>query len=121
MKKLNNKGQVLVLFAILLPILLIILLLGIEISNITRTKTETKNKIQEIIKENLNHYDEQTNSRVNILIEKNIKDIKEKEIFTSEDEIRIHIKQEKKLFGRKIELNYKYKGIKQDKIIISEG
>ena len=43
-------------------------------------------------------------------------------IYTSDTEIDIKLKQEKKLFGRKIEINYKYKAILQnEKITISEG
>ncbi len=122
MKKMNNKGQVLVLFVILLPIFLLLLIIGIEVGNTYLDKTKTKNTIKEIITNNLNEYDENTNERINNLIIKNIKDIEKKEIFTSEDEIRINITQDKTLFGKKIKIEYKYIGKKeQDKITISEG
>ena len=122
MKKLNNKGQVLVLFVILIPIFLLLLMAVIEIGNINIEKTNTKNTIKETIETNLKNYDENTNTIVNNLIEKNIKDIKSKSIFTSEDEIRITLIQTKTIFGRKIEIEYKYKGIKENEIItISEG
>lgn len=122
MSKLNNKGQVLVLFIILLPILILLLLITIEIGNIYLDKTKTKNTIKEIIITGLKHYDETTNETINTLIEKNIDNIESKNIFTTEDEIRINIIQNKTLFGRKLEIKYKYIGLKQEeKIIISEG
>lgn len=122
MKKLNNKGQVLVLFVILLPIFLLLLLIIIEVENINLEKSKTKNTIKEIIETNLKNYDENANSKINTLIETNIDDIKTKSVFTTDDEIRITIIQVKSIFGRKIEIEYKYKGIKENEtIMISEG
>ena len=110
----NNKGQVLVLFVILL-----LLILTIEAGDIYLDKQKTKNTIREIIKDNIK---EPNSERINTLIIQNINDIEEKNVFISEDEIRIYIKQNKKVFGRKLKIEYKIKGIKQDeKIIISEG
>ena len=116
----NNKGQVLVLFVILLPIILLLLIMTIEVGDIYLDKQKTKNTIKEIIRDNLKQ--EPNQERIDTLIMQNIKDIEEKNIFISDDEIRINIKQNKKLFGRKINLEYKIKGIKQDENInISEG
>lgn len=118
----NNKGQVLVLFVILLPILLLLLMIIIEIGKINLEKTKTKNTIKEIIETNLKNYDNNTKDKINTLIETNINDIEYKTIFISEDEIKITLKQTKTLLGRKIEIEYKYKGTKQEeKITISEG
>jgi len=122
MKNLNNKGQVLVLFVIILPILLLLILAVIEVGNINLEKAKTKNTIKEIIETNLKNYDENTNSRINTLIETNIDDIKTKSVFTSEDEIRIILIQKNTILGRQIEIKYKYKGLKEnEKITISEG
>lgn len=122
MKNLNNKGQVLVLFAILIPIILLLLLAVIEIGNINLEKAKTKNTIKEIIETNLQNYNENTNTIINELIETNIKNLKTKTVFTSEDEIRITIIQTTTILGRKLEMKYKYKGIlENEKIIISEG
>lgn len=115
----NNKGQVLVLFVILLPIILLLLILTIEVGDVYLDKQKTKNIIKDIIRDNLK---EPNSEKINQLIAQNINDIEEKNIFISEDEIRIYIKQNKKVFGRKLKIEYKIKGIKQDeKIIISEG
>ncbi len=116
----NNKGQVLVLFVILLPIILFLLIMVIEIGNVYLEKEHTKNVIQDIIRENLKS--ETNNEKINTLIEQNINDIEEKNIFISVDEIRIYIKQNKKLLGRNLKIEYKIKGIKENENIrISEG
>ena len=119
MKQLNNKAQVLVIFVILLPIILLLLLVTIEVGNIYIEKSKTKNTIKEIITNGLNN--NLPNDTINTLVDMNIKNIKEKSIYTSETEIEINIKQNKKIFGRNLEIKYKYKGIKEDKITISEG
>lgn len=122
MTQLNNKGQVLVFFVIILPIILLLLIAIIEISNIYLEKNKTKNTIYEIIETNLKNNNENTKETINKLIEQNIKNIQDKTIFISEDEIRINITQETKIIGRKINIKYKYKGIKEnEKITISEG
>lgn len=118
--KLNNKGQVLVLFVLLIPIFLIALIIGIEIVNLNIKKTKTINVIKETLSYGLNNYNEKINDKLNNLIDTNIS-YKEKNIFISESEIRIVITQDEKLFGRNIELKYNYKGIKQENIIIEEG
>ena len=69
----NNKGQVLVLFVILLPIILLLLILTIEVGDIYLDKQKTKNTIKEIIRENLK---EPNSEIINTLITKNINDIK---------------------------------------------
>lgn len=122
MNKLNNKGQVLVLFIIILPIVLLLLLISIELGDLYLEKTKTINSIKEIITSELKNYNEETNQNINTLLEKNITDITNKTVFVSEDEIKVNIIQEKQIFGRKIELKYNYKGIKEEqKIKIEEG
>lgn len=120
MKKLNSNGQVLVLFVILLPIILILLLIIIEVGNIYIEKSKTKSIIKETIttglKENLQ------SDAVNALIEINIKNIKEKSIYTSETEIDVKLTKKEKIFGKNVEIEYNIKGIKENENIkISEG
>jgi Flp pilus assembly protein TadG len=118
----NNKGQVLVLFVIFLPILMLSIMISIEVGNVYIEKRKNQNTIKEIIKNNLKDYNDTTNEQVNTLIDINIKNIKLKEIFTSDDEIRINIIKEEKIFGRKLEIKYRYKGTKEEnKITVSEG
>lgn len=114
----NNKGQVLVLFIILIPVILLFSIVSIQIGSLYLEKNKNTNIIKDAIRETLKN----PKTEINKVIEKNIKDIKEKTIFISEDEIKLKITQEKKIFGRTIDIKYNYKGIKQeDKIIISEG
>lgn len=118
----KNSGQVLALFVILLPVFLLLLVILVNVGNIYLDKAKTKNTLREIIINNLNNYDLSTNERVNVLIEKNIGNIVKKEVFTSEDEIRINLIQEKLLFGRNLKLSYRFIGKKQDnRISVSEG
>lgn len=116
----NNKGQTLVLFVILLPVILLLLLITIEVGDIYLDKQKTKDSIKTIIRENLKQ--EPNSEIINELIEKNINNIEEKTVFTSADEIRIYLRQERTIFGRKIKLEYNIKGIKENENIkISEG
>lgn len=120
----KNKGQVLVLFLILLPVVLLLLLITIEFGKLYIEKIKTTSVIKETITYGLKHINEQEiNTTINNLIDVNIQNISDRTIFISEDEIRIKIKQQPmKLFGKKIELEYNYRGIKQEeKIIIEEG
>ena len=115
----NNKGQVLVLFVILIPVILLLLMMVIEVRDIYLDKQKTKDTIKDIIRENFT--EEQNSERINTLIDINIKDIEEKTIFTSTDEIRIYIRQNKKLFGRDLKIEYKIRGIKENENIRIEG
>ena len=96
------------------------MLIVIEFGNIYIEKKKTKSVIEDTVfnclKNNL------TTDAVNSIIDINIKDIDNKSIYISDDEIEIKLIQRKKIFGRNIELKYAYKGIKQDEnIIVSEG
>ena len=115
----NNKGQVLVLFVILIPVILLLLMMVIEVGDIYLDKQKTKDTIKDIIIENFN--EEPNSERINTLIDVNIKDIEEKTIFTSTDEIRIYIRQNQKLFRRNLKIEYKIKGIKENEEIRIEG
>ena len=117
---LNNKGQVLVLFVILLPVLLLALFVVVEISNLSILKSKTTNTIREIISYGLNNNGDDVSSQLNNLIDINIK-YDSKEVFVTDNEIEVRIVQNEKLFGRNIELKYNYKGTKEDKIVIEEG
>lgn len=117
---LNNKGQVLVLFVILLPVLFLALFVVVEISNLSILKSKTTNTIREIISYGLNNNGDDVSSQLNNLIDINIK-YDSKEVLVTDNEIEVRIVQNEKLFGRNIELKYNYKGTKEDKIVIEEG
>lgn len=121
--KMNEKGQVLVLFVIIMPIIILTLIVMIDLGKIYIEKSKTKEIIKDTIEYGLKNYDETINEKINNLIDININKISDKTIFVTEDEIRINITQEGyKIFGKKIKLEYKYIGKKeQEKITIEEG
>jgi uncharacterized protein (UPF0333 family) len=115
----NNRGQVLILFVMILPVVLLITVIGIDFLNISSLKFRTQNEIREII--NYGFKENVTEENLNVLIDRNI-DFDSKVLFKTDSEIKIKIVQNKKLFGKDIVLNYNYRGIKDnDKIVISEG
>ena len=120
----KNNGQVLAIFVIILPIILLIVLITIEFGKLYVEKIKTTNVIKETITYGLkNIEDTNIKEKINNLIDINIKNINNKTVFISEDEIRIKLNQNKiKVFGKDIVLEYNYKGIKKEqKIIIEEG
>ena len=115
----NNKGQVLILFVMILPVILLVCVIGIDFLNISSLKFKTQNEIREII--NYGFKENVTEENLNVLIDRNI-DYDSKVLFKTDSEIKIKIVQNKKLFGKDVVLNYNYSGIKDnDKIVISEG
>lgn len=121
---LNNKGQVLVLFAVILPVILLTLLLVTQLGKLYLKKQTTTNIIKDTIEYGLNNIqDEQIENKLNDLIETNIDDIDIKTITIFEDEIRINLTQKQiNILGKNLKLNYSYKGIITDnKIHIEEG
>ncbi|MBP3920627.1 MAG: hypothetical protein J6D28_03580 [Bacilli bacterium] len=118
----NNKGQVLVVFVILIPIIIISLLILIEFGKLYLEKQHDINVIKETINYGLKHIDdEKINEKINNLIDINI-NYSDKSIFISDDEIRINIKKNVWIFGKKHIVTYIYTGIKNDEVIkIEEG
>lgn len=118
----NNKGQTLILFVLLIPLIFITLLIVIEFSKIYLDKQKTINIVKDTIEYGLkNIKEEKINEKLNNLIDANIK-YEDKTIFISEDEIRINITKEQKIFKKIYNIKYTYKGIiKENKIIIEEG
>ena len=120
----NNKGQVLVLFVIILPVILLALLIIIQFGKLYLKKRATTNIIKDTIEYGLKHtQDEQIENKLNNLIETNIDDIDIKTITIFEDEIRINLTQKSiNIFGKNINLTYDYTGTKMnEEIRIEEG
>lgn len=120
----NNKGQVLVLFVIILPVVLLALLIIIQFGKLYLKKQATTNIIKDTIEYGLKHtQDEQIENKLNNLIETNIDDIDIKTITIFEDEIRINLTQKSiNIFGKNINLTYDYTGTKMnEEIRIEEG
>ena len=119
----NNKGQTLVLFVLMLPIIIFIMLLGIDVSNMVITKQELNNINKMVLNYGLDIIEEEN-------IENKLEDMINKNISTNEHTIKIddgtiEIDLKKEIKGiitkKKIyEVKSVYKGyIKEDEKVIS--
>lgn len=76
MKRLNNKGQVLVCFIILIPIILLALTLVINLGLFSIEKRRVTNTVKDTISYGLKHIDDNNlSTKLNSLLLKNIDDI----------------------------------------------
>ena len=114
--KLNNKGQALVAFVIILPVILIIMAIIIDIGLMGVEKRKVTNVMKEAIEYGLKH--DSTEEQIKDMIDKNIKyksiDIK------SNDDIHISLEYEyKQIFGfiNKKNIQIKYHGYKENERI----
>lgn len=119
----NNKGQTLVLFVLILPIIIFIMLLVIDVSNMFITKQELNNINKIVLNYGLDIIEEENiDSKLEELINKNIS-VNEHTIRIDNGIIEIEIKKniqgivtKKKIY----EVKSTYKGyIEEDKKIIS--
>lgn len=124
MNKLNNKGQSLVMFILIIPILLLIMILVIDLGNIIVTKTHLDNTNYLVIDYALDHLEEtDLESKVLRLINANNGGGLETKIDISNDKILVTTKKEVKgLLTDSIKIKTiisSYEGyIKDDKKII---
>ena len=93
MLRLNNKGQSLVMFIILLPILLLILTLVYDVGNAIYEKDRLSNTNYLTIEYGLNNIDTVTENDLKNLIEQNTSNLKY--IYVTIEENQIEIKMEK--------------------------
>ena len=123
-KKLNNKGQSLVAFIILLPVIFI-LITGIwEISNISYKSTKIDKEIKSALNYGLKHIEEENiREKIETLLNKNIEGTKEITIEENKIIIKTNYKY-KNIYSKyikPIEINKTYIGKKEnDKIIIEK-
>lgn len=124
MNKLNNKGQSLVMFILIIPILLLIMILVIDLGNIIVTKTHLDNTNYLVIDYALDHLEEEDlESKVLGLINVNNGGGLETKIDISNDKILVTTRKEVKgLLTNSIKIKTiisNYEGyIKDDKKII---
>ena len=119
----NNKGQTLVIFVIVLPILLIMLTLIIDLGFMYIEKRNIESNVYDSVEyylENIN--DNNINNKVNKLLNKNIKDIDKLIIKDEEEFIEIKVSKVRKsiysIITNNTEISVNYKGYKEDKRII---
>lgn len=115
----NNRGQVLILFVIVLPVLLLGFIIMADFVSVLSLKQVTGNEIREIIYSGI--HDDKSLNEINLLIDKNIK-YDDKSVFKSIDGVKVSLKQSSSIFGKKVVLDYNYEGLVVDeKIVIREG
>ena len=119
----NNKGQTLVIFVIILPIILIILTLIVDLGFMYIEKRNIENNVYDSVEYYLENIDEDDiDVKVNKLLNKNIKDIDELIIDDKEDYVEIKLSKERKsiysIITNDIKISVNYKGYKENKRII---
>lgn len=124
MTKLNNKGQSLVLFVLLLPIMILVLILVIDVGNAISHKQELDNINYLAIEYGLEHFeDSNLETRLNNMIIKNNNKLSEINISIENDKIVIILKRDLKgIIANSLkilEIESKYEGyIKDNKKVI---
>jgi hypothetical protein len=119
----NSRGQTLVMFVIILPILLVMLTLVIDLGFMYIEKRNIENNVYYSLEYYLENIDaEDINNKVNKLLNKNIKDIDELIINEEEDYIEIKLSKIRKsiysIITNDTEISVNYKGYKENKRII---
>lgn len=125
----NNKGQVLVLFVLLIPVLLLAVAFVIDTGLLYEEKKHIEDSIKEGISYGLNNIESKDlETRIKRLITKNIEDIKEIIIDVNNDYLEINVKKDYKglfsvLFKNNVyEIDSTYYGyINDQKLIINKG
>lgn len=110
----NNKGQALVVFVLVLPLIILIIAGVMEMGKLSLTKTEYESSITDTINYGLNNLDkENVKEKMMVLLDKNIKGTKNIEI--TDGIIKIHVTSTldgmfSKLFKSQYDINLTYKG-----------
>ena len=117
----NNKGQVLVIFVILLPIFLLIFVFSVDYGLLSMEKRRINNNINDALEYYLEHIsDEDVYNKTVNLLSSNLNDA-EINITDNDDNIEIEVKSNYKSLINNItnkDIIFKYKGLKESKKII---
>lgn len=119
----NSKGQTLVIFVIILPILLIMLTLIVDLGIMYIEKRNIENNVYDSLEYYLDNIDDNDiETKVNKLLNKNIKDINKLIIDDQESYVEITIIKIRKsiysIITNDTNITVKYKGYKDNKKII---
>ena len=113
-KKMNNKGQALVVFVLVLPLIMLIIAGVMEMGRLSLVKAEYEDSIIDTINYGLDNLDkENVKEKMNLLLDKNISGTKNIEI--TEGTIKIHVTSNldsmfSKLFKKVYDINLTYRG-----------
>ena len=118
----NNKGQALVIFVIILPILLMVFTLIIDFGFLYIEKRNISNNVYDSVEYYLENIDdEDVLNKTKELLNKNIKDMKI-DIKETDEYIKINVSKKRKslysIITHDTNINITYKGIKENKEII---
>lgn len=123
----NNKGQTLVLFILLLPIIFILFCVILDYSLLNIEKTKTQNIVKQLINDELeNNTDiQKSEQKITYLLNKNIENVNIQKLDVTDSEITVTIYKDYKSILSLIKGNYQikvsYKGYKiNNKIIIKK-
>ena len=106
MLKINNKGQSLVMFVLIIPIFLLILTLVYDVGNAIYEKDRLSNTNYLTIEYGLNNIDTVTENDLKNLIEQNTSNLKYIYVTIEENQIEIKIeKDEKSIIGKMFNFN----------------
>ena len=124
----NHKGQVLVLFMLLLPLIFMALALIIDTGLLYMEKRHVDLVIKDVVEYGIKNIDSVTEQELYDLIDRNLDTVNKKEIINNSGILNITVTLEKesifaKIFGReKYQIESTYKGmIEQKKIKIVRG
>ena len=116
MLKINNKGQSLVMFVLIIPIFLLILTLVYDVGNAIYEKDRLSNTNYLAIKYGLNNIDTATENDLKDLIEQNTSNVKKIYVTIEDNQIEIKIEKDvKSIIGKifnfnLVEIKSYYKG-----------
>lgn len=116
----DNKGQSLIFFVLLLPIIILFFVLLIDVTSYELNHNHIKNTITDNLKVILNNEEKDTNKIINV-IKSNIND-SDVDAIILENEIEINVSYKHKSFSKKLisnepTVNYHYCGNYETKII----
>ena len=119
----NNKGQTLVVFVIILPIILMIFTLIIDLGFLYIEKRNIDNNVYDIVEYYLDNIDDiNIETKVKELLNKNIKDIDDIIINDELEYIEVRVLKTRKsiysIITNETKIDIVYKGFKEDKKII---
>ena len=119
----NNKGQILVIFVIMLPIFLILLTFVIDLGLVSIEKRNISNNTYDCVEYYLNNKDDENiEDKIKSLLNKNINNIDNIKINNTDEYIEITVSKKHKSLYSVISNNYDikitYKGIKESNEII---
>lgn len=117
----NNRGQALVIFVLLLPVIFFIMSMVIDFGNFLITKTKAEDEVKDTINYGLKHIEEIDTNTLQTLLDSNVDGKKEITINDKTIKVKINNQVESIFSIIKYEINVSYIGyLDNEKIIIKK-